>query len=280
MSYVKTKYKYFVGTREQYDKLVSLNKILDSYIIFISDTHELYKGLEKYGSDNFIIATKKPAIAFENKLYCINGTLMAYNKADGWIEISLPYALYIDEDSKDNTVPTSRAVYNAIKESIENAQFGDSNAIVGVSCTKVGTITVTKNSGRNVDVPLFGTVVEPSYDSTNRIITLPVMGNAEPLKISLGQDVHIESGFYNKLNKTLQFSRTDGEVINVDLSDISAGNVDLKPVQSSTVNLVINGDEIRADVKISEEYGNIIEEKPDGLYASAAASVGNVVIEF
>ena len=279
MSYVKTKYKYFVGTRDQFDKLVSLNKILDSYIVFISDTHELYKGLDKYGSDNFIIATKKPAIAYENILYCINGALMVYNKVDGWIEVSKPHSLYIDEESNDDTVPTSRAVFNAIKESIENAHFVDNNSVVGVTCTKLGTITVTKNSGRNTDVPIFGAVVDPSYDPVNRIITLPIVGDSEPLKISLGKDVHIQSGFYNKLNKTLQFSRSDGEVINVDLSD-AASSVNLKSVETETLSLVINGDQISGNVKVSKKRDNIIEIEQDGLYAAAAASSGNAVIEF
>ena len=50
---MKQKYKYFVGTKDQFEQLVALNKIQDWYIIFISDTHEIYKGVNRYSSKNF-----------------------------------------------------------------------------------------------------------------------------------------------------------------------------------------------------------------------------------
>ena len=57
---VVVKYKYFVGTKKQYNKLVALDLIKSNYIIFVTDTVELYKGLVRYSTDNFKIVDKQP----------------------------------------------------------------------------------------------------------------------------------------------------------------------------------------------------------------------------
>lgn len=114
----KPKYEYFVGTKSQFTRLVELGRIKDSYIIFISDTSEIYKGVQRYSADNLSIVNSKPEDPRTDVLYLINGSLMVYNTVDGWAEISKKISVRIDENSDHTTVPTSGAVYQAIKDAI------------------------------------------------------------------------------------------------------------------------------------------------------------------
>ena len=50
MSATAKRYKYFVGTKDIFQQLVELNKIEDNYIIFLEDTHEIYKGTKCYST--------------------------------------------------------------------------------------------------------------------------------------------------------------------------------------------------------------------------------------
>ena len=84
----KPKYEYFIGTKDQFTRLIELGKIKDTYIIFLSDTSEIYKGTQRYSADNLCIVDNKPEEPREYVLYLINGSFMVYNKIDGWVEIS------------------------------------------------------------------------------------------------------------------------------------------------------------------------------------------------
>ena len=199
---MKQKYKYFVGTKDQFDKLVEMNKIEDWYIIFISDTHEIYKGVNRYSTDNFMIKTSKPTNPQQNILYSINGELMYYSEEEGWVSLSKAYSLDVpNEDSTDDTIPTSKGVYEAIKEAIENITIDGKGGITNIQSTKAGILTVTKNS-IDTEIPLNGVSLKPSYDNDTRTLTIPVMGDDVPFKVSFANDVYIESGYYNELNQT------------------------------------------------------------------------------
>lgn len=280
MSTVKPKYEFFVGTREQFDYLVGVGKILDTYIIFLTDTHELYKGTNRYSADNLIIATSAPINPREEVMYCINGILKIYNATNGWIEISKSFALKIDSESDDTTVPTSKAVKDAIDEAISNLHISEIGAVSGITSTEIGTITVTKDS-KATYVPIKGVVVSPSYDVDTRTLTLPVMGNDNPFQISFAEDVHITTGFYNQLNNSIQLTRSDGEIISIELPTVPT-TFDVIPKETSTITISIVDGIISAEVRISKEDGNIIEVKDDGLYVSAQkqSGVSNEVIQF
>lgn len=109
------KYKYFVGTKKQYKKLVALDVIKSNYIIFISDTVELYKGLVRYSTDNFQVVAKQPTEPSPNVIYCVDGTLMYYNE-DEWVTITKPVSFKVNSKSTDSTLPTAKACYDAIVE--------------------------------------------------------------------------------------------------------------------------------------------------------------------
>lgn len=109
------KYKYFVGTKKQYNKLVALDLIKSNYIIFITDTIELYKGLVRYGTDNFKIVDKQPSDPLTNVIYCVNGELMYYSESE-WVTITKPVSTKVDKSSTNSTLPTAKACYDAIVE--------------------------------------------------------------------------------------------------------------------------------------------------------------------
>ena len=254
----KKQYKYFVGTKEQFLKLIELNKIQDNYIIFISDTHELYKGTTCYTSSNFIIDTKTPSNPIDGCLYCINGELQIYNN-NQWELLSKPFSLSIDNQSTNDTIPTSKAVIDAISSAIKN---NGQDYVSSVSYTDVGTITVyTKTSDK--EIVLNGMVTKPSYDDESRTLTFPIIGDKE-YTVSFGKDVAVERGIYNPLNNSIQLTRTDGEVISIDCS--SMNNI-VATINSSTVGLEYDSDgKLIANVYISNESNNCLTVKDDGLY--------------
>lgn len=265
---MKQKYKYFVGTKDQFEQLVALNKIQDWYIIFISDTHEIYKGVNRYSSKNFVITTSLPDKPENDVLYSVNGELMYYT--DEWVTVSKAYSLETpNEDSTDETIPTSKGVYEAIKEAISNITIDGRGGITNIQSTKAGIITVTKNSV-DVDIPLNGVALKPSYDNDTRTITIPVVGDDVPFKVSLSNDTYIESGYYNELNHTIQLSRSDGEVISVELTGIDSA-FNPKLVETDSVSLTLDEqNQLSANVKISKEQDNCLSVLTDGLYVPEA----------
>lgn len=263
---MKQKYKYFVGTKDQFDKLVEMNKIEDWYIIFISDTHEIYKGVNRYSTDNFMIKTSKPTNPQQNILYSINGELMYYSEEEGWVTLSKAYSLDVpNEDSTDDTIPTSKGVYEAIKEAIENITIDGKGGITNIQSTKAGILTVTKNS-IDTEIPLNGVSLKPSYDNDTRTLTIPVMGDDVPFKVSFANDVYIESGYYNELNQTIQLSRSDGEVISIELTGIGS-SFNPKLVETDSIELVLDEmQQLSANVKVSGKKDNCLSVEQDGLY--------------
>ena len=263
---MKQKYKYFVGTKDQFDKLVEMNKIEDWYIIFISDTHEIYKGVNRYSTDNFMIKTSKPTNPQQNILYSINGELMYYSEEEGWVSLSKAYSLDVpNEDSTDDTIPTSKGVYEAIKEAIENITIDGKGGITNIQSTKAGILTVTKNS-IDTEIPLNGVSLKPSYDNDTRTLTIPVMGDDVPFKVSFANDVYIESGYYNELNQTIQLSRSDGEVISIELTGIGS-SFNPKLVETDSIELVLDEmQQLSANVKVSGRKDNCLSVEQDGLY--------------
>lgn len=263
---MKQKYKYFVGTKDQFDKLVEMNKIEDWYIIFISDTHEIYKGVNRYSTDNFMIKTTKPTNPQQNILYSINGELMYYSEEEGWVSLSKAYSLDVpNEDSTDDTIPTSKGVYEAIKEAIENITIDGKGGITNIQSTKAGILTVTKNS-IDTEIPLNGVSLKPSYDNDTRTLTIPVMGDDVPFKVSFANDVYIESGYYNELNQTIQLSRNDGEVISIELTGIGS-SFNPKLVETDSIELVLDEmQQLSANVKVSGKKDNCLSVEQDGLY--------------
>ena len=87
MSATTKRYKYFVGTKDIFQQLVELNKIEDNYIIFLEDTHEIYKGTKCYSTYSLRIVNEKPDNPEANILYSVNGVLMTYTGYE-WITFS------------------------------------------------------------------------------------------------------------------------------------------------------------------------------------------------
>ena len=111
-----------------------------------------------------------------------------------------------------------------------------------------------------------GSVKNPTYDSTNRKITLPVMkasGATEDLVIDLGKDMVVKSGSYDVNTKQIVLVLTDDSEVRInasDLVDIYTGG------ETTTAKVTVTGNVITATVNISAEEGNKLVAKADGLY--------------
>lgn len=257
-------YRFFIATKAQHTEGVKRGIMQDNFLLYLYDTHEIYKGAEKYGSDNFIVCTSKPAVAYPDKLYCINGELYHYMDILGWVKLTSRTVFEINNATDPDSIPTSAAVTNAIKSAIGSMD----NSITGMAWSSTsGLVTVTRNSGYSENIELSGAVTHPSYSERERILRLPVVGG-NTVEIALGEDTHIVSGHIAADGETLILGTQDNdEAVYIDVSKLAALVKPESVKESSTVALKFDEDGIMsAEVKVSADEGNAIEVREDGLF--------------
>lgn len=258
--------QFVITTAEKYKGIESKDQ---STLYYLSDTKKVMRGDTDY-TDAVRIVASRPATPAAGVLYLTNGVLETYDGTN-WVSLSKAYVLY-DETNKailastdtNDTVPTSKLVYESIKTAVENAT-GSGEVVNDITSTKAGIITVSKG-GVNTDVKIKGAVVNPAYDSATRTITLPYADGTESLVIALGKDMVVKSGTYDKTSKKIILTLTDDSTVEIpaaDLVDIYTGGT-----TSSAAVAVSAGNEITATVKVSTEANNIVTVKDDGLYAA------------
>lgn len=266
-------YRFFIATKAQHAEGVRRGIMQDNFLLYLYDTHEIYKGAEKYGADNFIVCASQPENPYPDKLYCINGELYHYITEYGWIKLSTRSTLDITGDDADrDAIPTSGAVLDAINAAVANMN----GTISGMSWSdKIGTITVARKEAEPEAVELKGVVLKPKYDSATNVLTLPIVGG-EAIEVGLGSDTCITSGHIAADGETLVLSTADDEeAVLIDVRKL-ASKINIGAVKESST-IAFSFDEegvMTAEVKVSAEEGNTLEVKEDGLYSPK----GNVVL--
>lgn len=115
-----------------------------------------------------------------------------------------------------------------------------------------------------------GSVKNPTYDSDQRKITLPILqadGTTTDLEIALGKDMVVKSGKYNTVTKDIELTLTDGSVVKIPagaLVDVYTGDA------TATVTVAVSDTNvITATVKVSTTAANnVLKSGADGLYVS------------
>lgn len=155
---------------------------------------------------------------------------------------------------------------NAGEVSLTNSTSASSKTITvpGVAATiadKAATdaaFTVTPTTGDAYDVTVSGVVTTPTWNTTNRILTLPVSGG-QAVEVNIGRDLVLKSGYYDTTAKeiVLVLNDEDETEIRVDVTaliDIYTGG------ETSTVSVdVSSSNVITAAVKLDQAAGNAIE---------------------
>lgn len=258
-------YRFFIATKAQLVEGIRRGVIQDNFLLYIYDSHEIYKGSERFGNDAFVVCASKPEVAWPDKLYCINGELFHYVNNE-WVKLSDTHVLdlYDEEQDPTGTVPTTSAVQNAIEVAVASMD----STLTSLTWSKdLGSLTVVRKDGSSEYVKMNGMVQSPEYDSENNVLKLPVVGG-DTVEVSFGKDTRIVEGHIAQDNDTLVLgTEDDPEAVLIDISAltsfVSANAVD----NTNTVALSINEDgKLVANVKISADEGNILEEREDGLF--------------
>lgn len=191
------------GLQANYDALQT--KDVD-VLYFCTDTKKIYKGSIDF-TDSAIVAATKPATGIvAGKLYIIadTGTCEVYS-GGAWHVVSYPAATTITAASDDVHVPTAKAVWDLVQETISGE--GVVNA-VAASETE-GNIAVTTN-GETTDVVVHGVVTTPRYEAAARKFTFPI-SDGDDVVVELGKDIFIDPDGNNRYeNGNLYLYLNDG----------------------------------------------------------------------
>lgn len=204
-------------------------------VYFVIDTQEIYFGNIKFGG-SIEFVTEVPESCIAGTLYVVNAGVGGIYAADGSEVkcIAKGYSTTIDENSTDNSVATALAVYNFVTSAIETASDGLAK--------------------------------KPTYESSTRTITIPVVGD-DDVVINLGKDLVVENGVLvdgegeNEGKQFLKLTLTSGDVVTIDLSkliDIYTGG------ETDTAEVTVDGNTIKVDVKISNTVGNMLSVDENG----------------
>ena len=263
--------KFYAGTLAAYNGLATKDA---NAIYFITDSSPvvMYKGDTLY-TKNWLAVDSLPSSgqiqgvlyvnAADNALYSWNGT--------EWKALSKPLAGVVAEGNVNPV--TSGAVYTAIQNAVKDLT-GGSVLVKNVSASDTaGKIKVDTGSG-STEFAVKGVIVNPTYDSETRTITLPYADDTASLVIDLGKDLVVKSGSYNAEKQEIELTLTSGDVIKIPVAkliDIYTG------AATNSIEVAVSGDNvITANVKVAtaaEGEHNDLVIREDGLFVDVQTPV-------
>ena len=117
MAQTQTLVKFYTCTQQAYDALTVNDSFtgLSGALYFTSDTKRLYKGSTLYGGSFEYSASNLAGTGNTGTLYyeATTGNIKVY-EGGAWVTKFIPYSTTVNAQSTDATVPTSKAVYDAI----------------------------------------------------------------------------------------------------------------------------------------------------------------------
>ena len=249
----------------------------DGHIYFIKDTKEIYRGeqcfteaVELYdGIDNL---PEQPAL---NRLYFDKQTLEGrVHNGYQWITVILPVSDTIDEITKNPVSSVAVATY--VAEQIEKGLTSASviNAIEYNDENKELVINHGDDSQTVISLSGLGANLTTTVDGNKNTIQM-VDVNGDPVGDPIQLDVErfLTGAEYVSDSKkiVLYFDGKTGaeseDFLEIPVDDL----VDVYTVESSdSIDLELVNNRIRAAVILSQEEGNALEIKEDGLYVNGA----------
>ena len=270
----------YVGTQADYEKAATVK---DSYkLFFCTDTGKLYKGTVDF-TDSIVVAAERPATPIIGKIYLISGTqtvetyrnnawqVLAYRDVlKSTLDDDTPVTT-IDATSTDNQLASAKNVYLAIQEAI-----GGGTVVTNVSASSSAdnTIIVTKGDGSTATVQPKGVVHSPTWNDTNRVLTIPIQG-ASDLVVNIGKDLVLESGHYDSTTHEIVLVLNDAEQTEIrvavgDLIDEYVGSTDADGIDINISTASSGASTISATLHISSASNNGLSVESDGLFVDTS----------
>lgn len=260
-----------------YESKVAASEIDASTIYWLEDG-TIYINNKLYGGKVKIIEAD-PTYPEMNTLYVDKNTLSIkiYNGVS-FDTISKGYTITIADTATDELVPTAKAVAAYVQNKISDVAASGAG-VTALSYVSNGQLAMTKD-GTDSTIDLTGMTYSPTYDSSTKKLTIPIVGSSA-LEVNLEKDTVVTAGKYNQDTDEIWLTiAEDGSYDNEDLviKIPVAGLVDVYTgkTTSTTSTTVSAANEISVDVKISAESGNSLVAKTDGLYVSVPSDANKL----
>lgn len=260
-------------------KLVLQNMTWDEYkalatkdaetMYFISDLHCIYVRNTLY-SGRYEIVSVDPTSPEMGVVYINSSTLEAkVYTGSGWNTISKGFTTTISDSSDNSVMPTAKAVATYVSDKIASVAGGSGIFVSSISVNNDGTMTINKGDDSST-VPMTNMVYNPSYDTDKKQLNLPVAGGST-LTIDLSKDLVVTAGKYNESTSEIWLTLAkDGtytdtkQLIKIPVANLIDTYEGMATTTATTT--VSTGNKISVDVKISQQSGNSLTTKSDGLY--------------
>lgn len=272
------------GTQAAYDALQAKD---ENKLYFCTDSGKIYKGTVDF-SNSVVFAATKPEKPVVGKVYVLadTNTVEVYN-GTAWTVVSYPTSTTISEASTNVQVASAKAVFDFVTEKIAEVT-GGANVVTAVAeGTDAGTFTYTTGDNQSHTVTLNGLAKKPTWDTTTRTLTIPVVGG-DDVVVEIGKDIFVDPEGDNSYHAdTQEIWLTLNDAMKTVIKIPSAGLVDIytggktKSVQVAVSDgKVVSADVIvRPDVTDGENpFTNALKIGETGLYVdlSAYATTANL----
>ena len=264
------------------NKYLSLENKDKNSLYFIEDAKKIYKGNIDITNDintiqNFDDISDSDIV--EGKFYInINTFETRFKYNDSWVILNPGYISTKDgfiDDLNSNKISTVGATKEYIIDIIND--ITNNNSFINEIIYSDGKFTIVKNNiaNNNIEMNIFslnGMVKNPSYDSENLILTIPVIDN-DDIVINLPKYKFIKSGQYY-----VDYPIDNPEYHNVIVLEIEDNDPIIIPAESLVGSYHgSSSDNIRVDINSNNEISASVIINPDNNNAITSSSSGLMV---
>lgn len=159
-------------------------------LYFCTDTGKMYKGDVDFTESVKVVATK-PTTPVAGKVYILQdtNTVESYD-GSAWHTITPAVSAQVGLSSTDDTVPTSKAVYDFVTKIAETIT-GSDKVVTSLESTTPGKINYKTADENEHEVTLTGVSTGVQYDATTRKFTFHTVGS-DDLVVELGKDIFVD----------------------------------------------------------------------------------------
>ena len=159
-------------------------------LYFCTDTGKMYKGNVDFTESVKVVATK-PTTPVVGKVYILQdtNTVESYD-GSAWHTITPAVSAQVGLSSTDDTVPTSKAVYDFVTKIAETIT-GSDKVVVSMESTTPGKVTYKTADEKPHEFDLTGVNTGVQYDATTRKFTFHTVGS-DDLVVELGKDIFVD----------------------------------------------------------------------------------------
>lgn len=258
---ISGQYQFHAGTAAAFAAAKEADTIVAQDLYFLTDTKELFVGEVKYCNPVEFV-TEDPATGVVGVLYVntVSHKITAYN-GTAMVEVA-PAVVSTFTGAADGAV----ANVKAIKDYVAGQVTTLGNPVKDVAYDNATQkITLTYNNDTTKELLLKDIITNVAYDGKTGKFTFTRANNAEALEISTPVENFLANAEIDEKSHILTLTLEGGQKVTVDLTTL----VDVYTVDdTATVDMTMDNGKITADVKVSQEAGNAVVAKTDGIFVA------------